>query len=193
MPYTLAKLVQFAEAAGFQGDQAKTIAAIAMAESSGRADAVNYADPGGSYGLTQINAGAHGPSAMLALNNPQEAFKQAYRISAQGTNFTPWSTFTNGMYLPHATALGLVGGSTAGSQGGGAISTVANALGIGSGSGGSQGSLSGANVTGYPNVSQSPLSAIFAALGNFMQTAGVLILGVVLVAIGAWWIAKPKS
>lgn len=191
--YTLAELVGFAEAVGFQGDQAKTMAAISMAESSGNPNAVNYADPGGSYGLTQVNAAAHGPSAMQTLGNPQEAFKQAFRISGGGSNFTPWSVYNNGMYLPHAAALGLSSGSTAGSLGGGAIQTVSNALGLGGGSGGQQGSLTGQSATGSPIISQSPLSAIFAALGNFFQTAGVLILGVVLVAIGAWYIAKPRN
>lgn len=178
--YSLSELVRFAEQAGFQGDSAKTIAAIAMAESSGNPYAINYSDPGGSYGLTQVNGAAHGPTAMNTLGNPLEAFKQAFRISNGGTNWQPWSTYTNGMYLPYAQQLGLASG---GSSSGGSPAA----------SSGSSGSLSGTSATGQPITSQSPLSAIFASIGNIFQSAGLLMLGIALVAVGAWYIAKPRE
>lgn len=177
--YTLAEMVAFAEQAGFQGDSAKTIAAIAMAESSGNPYAINPADPGGSYGLTQINGAAHGPTAANTLGNPLEAFKQAFSISKGGTTFQPWSTYTNGMYSQYAQQLGLGGG--AGSSSGASSSA------------GSSGSLNGTSATGQPIASQSPLSAIFASVGNLFQSFGLLILGAVLVAVGAWYIAKPRE
>lgn len=188
MAYTLQQLVSFAEGAGFQGDQAKTIAAIAYAESSGNPYAINYADPGGSYGLTQVNAAAHGAAAINTLGNPQEAFRQAFNISGGGSNFTPWSTFNNGAYLPFASQLGLTSGTTAGSLGGGALATS-----VAGSSPADSGGLSGQTATGTPTTSQSPLSAIFSSVANLFQSAGVLILGVVLVAIGAWYIAQPKT
>lgn len=189
MAYTLAQLVAFAEGAGFQGDQAKTIAAISFAESSGNPYAINYSDPGGSYGLTQVNAAAHGAGAVNTLGNPQEAFAQAFSISNGGTNFTPWSTFNNGAYLPYASQLGLAGGSTTGPN-----TTASNPFGaLLGGSSASPGSLAGATATGTPTSSQSPLSAIFSSVANLFQNAGILILGVILVAVGAWYIAKPSN
>ena len=182
--YSLAELVEYARQAGFEGDSAKTIAAIAMAESSGNPYAVNALDPGGSYGLTQINGAAHGVGyASQTLGNPLEAFKQAFSISKGGTTFQPWSTYTNGMYLPHAQQLGIAGvaaGSGGTSSGSG-------------GSAGSSGSLSGMSATGQPIQSQSPLSAIFASVGNIFQSTGLLMLGIVLVAVGAWYVAKPRE
>lgn len=185
--YTLAQLVDFAKGAGFQGDEAKTIAAIAYAESSGNPYAINPNDPGGSYGLTQINAAAHGPTAIRTLGDPLEAFRQAFRISGGGKNFTPWSTFNNGMYLPYASQLGLAGGSTTGP---GATTVASAAAGAGIPA---AGGLSGQSATGQSTTAQSPLSAIFGAVANLFQNAGVLMLGVVLVAIGAWYIAKPHD
>jgi len=182
--YSLAEMVEFAQQAGFQGESAKTIAAIAMAESSGNPYAVNPADPGGSYGLTQINGAAHGIGyASQTIGNPLEAFKQAFSISKGGTTFQPWSTYTNGMYLPYAQQLGI----------GGAGSSSASTGTTSSGSGGSSGSLSGTSATGQAIQSQSPLSAIFASIGNIFQSAGLLMLGIVLVAVGAWYVAKPRE
>ena len=189
MTYSLAEMVEFAQQAGFQGESAKTIAAIAMAESSGNPYAVNPADPGGSYGLTQINGAAHGVGyASQTIGNPLEAFKQAFSISKGGTTFQPWSTYTNGMYLPYAKQLGI--GGAGGSIGGAASSAGGSS---GGGSGGSSGSLTGSSATGQAIQSQSPLSAIFASIGNIFQSAGLLMLGIVLVAVGAWYVAKPRE
>lgn len=177
--YSLAEMVDLARQAGFDDEGAKTIAAIAMAESSGNPYAFNPNDPGGSYGLTQINGAAHGIGyASQTMGNPLEAFKQAFAISKGGTTFQPWTTYTNGMYLPYAQQLGVSGGSSSGSSGS---------------SSGSGGSLSGTSATGQPIASQSPLSAIFASIGNIFQTSGLLFLGIVLVAVGAWYVAKPRE
>lgn len=179
MPYSLQELVGFAQQAGFQGDQANTIAAISYAESSGDPNAINYGDPGGSYGLTQINAAAHGPSAINTLGNPLEAFRQAFHISGGGTNFTPWSTYNNGAYAPYLTALG---GAAPGASGSG-----------GSAAGGSAGGLTGTTATGQATTAQSPLSAIFGAIGNLFQQFGFIVLGGLLVGVGAWYLAKPEK
>lgn len=182
--YTLDQLLGFAQQAGFQGSSAQTIAGIAYAESSGNDQAINYSDPGGSYGLTQINGAAHGPTAANTLGNPLEAFQQAFQISNGGTNFTPWSTYNSGAYLPYASQLGLSGSSSSSPLGG-----ILGGTSGGSGSGG----LAGTTATGQTTQSQSPLSAIFASIGNLFQSAGLLILGAILVAIGAWFIVKPGS
>ncbi len=191
MAYTLDQLVGFAQQAGFSGQSAQTIAAIAMAESGGNPYAINPNDPGGSYGLTQINQGAHGPTAQNTLGDPLEAFRQAFSISGGGSNFSPWSTYTNGMYLPFAAQLGIAGGG-----GSGGLDPQGNPLGAiggGSGSGDPNAGLTGTTATGQPTTAKSPLSAIFGAVANLFQSFGLLILGAILLAIGAWYTAKPSS
>ena len=67
-------------------------AAIAMAESSGR----QFATGGvGERGYWQINPD-HGS---LSTYDPLGNAKAAVIISAGGTNWTPWTTFTSGAYL----------------------------------------------------------------------------------------------
>lgn len=185
MPYSYDDLLGFAQQAGFSGSSANTIAAIALAESGGNPYAINHADPGGSYGLTQINGAAWGPAAANTLGNPLEAFRQAFSISNGGQNFTPWSTYNSGAYLQN-----LPGGSFTGSTPGGSSSPPSP---FSPGGGGSSSGLTGTSATGQPTTAQSPLSAIFGAIGNLFQSAGLLILGAILVAIGAWYTAKPKA
>ena len=97
------QIKQYALNAGFTGSGADTITAIALAESGGNPNAFNPNDPsGGSFGLTQIN-GVHQGAAMT-LGNPQEALNQAFTISNGGTNFGPWSTYTNGAYQQYIPA-----------------------------------------------------------------------------------------
>lgn len=177
MPLSYSDLLAYAQQAGFTGQAADTAAAIALAESGGDPWAVNYNDPGGSYGLTQINAAAHGSSALSTLGNPLAAFQQAFQISGGGTNFSPWSTYNSGAYLQYAQQ-----GAFGGAGGSGSSGT--------SSSGGS-GSFTGTTATGQTTSVLSPLSAIFGAIGNLFQSAGLLILGAILVAIGAWFIVKP--
>lgn len=91
------QIKQYAINAGFRGQAADTITAISLAESSGNPYAYNGRDPaGGSYGLTQINGVHHG--AITAYGDPQTALNLAYSVSNGGTNFRPWSTYTNGTY-----------------------------------------------------------------------------------------------
>lgn len=100
-----------ARQAGFSDSQARTMAAIAMAESGG--------DPGidtnqtglgavtGEYsiGLWQVNWNAHGDSLRARgltpddLRNPENNAREAYRIfSEAGGSFRPWCAYTNGSY-----------------------------------------------------------------------------------------------
>lgn len=73
-------------------------AAIAMAESGGNPDAINYSDPhGGSFGLWQINA-VHGS---LATTDPNANAAAAVAISNNGLNWYPWSTYGSGKYLDY--------------------------------------------------------------------------------------------
>jgi len=97
------QIYQYALNAGFPPEAARTMTAITLQESGGgNPYAYNPNDPGGSYGLTQVNAAAHGADvAHSTMGNPQEAMRQAYRISENGTNFKPWGSYTDGSYRQH--------------------------------------------------------------------------------------------
>jgi hypothetical protein len=94
-------LMQLAEMAGFKGDAALTIAAIAMAESGGDPNAVNQQS--GATGILQFM-----PETWQGLVNqgrasgdptdPFSAFQAAYELSKHGTDFSDWETFTNGAF-----------------------------------------------------------------------------------------------
>jgi Lysozyme like domain len=100
------EILGIAQAAGFSGNAAITATAIALAESSGHPDIVgdlNLPNAGPSYGLWQINS-VH-PGAEQAVD-PAIGAKMAYDISAQGTNFRPWTTYRTGAYRRFLPAAG---------------------------------------------------------------------------------------
>jgi LysM repeat protein len=79
------------EDAGGRPAEAETAAAIAMAESGGN----QYAhSPTNDYGYWQIN----GSWGALATYNPLGNAKAAVHISGDGTNWSPWTTYTSGAY-----------------------------------------------------------------------------------------------
>jgi len=80
------------EEAGGSDAQAVTAASIAMAESSGQQYATG---PFGERGYWQINPD-HGS---LSTYDPLGNAKAAVIISDDGTNWTPWTTYTSGAYL----------------------------------------------------------------------------------------------
>jgi Lysozyme like domain len=122
-PYSLSQMIQMAENAGFKGEDAARIAAIAMAESGGKPDATGSA---GEVGLTQINPNTW--SFADSARDPQQAFSDAYQVfKKQGwgawstdptsKNFTPGNSMDR--FLPQAEAdLGKVGGAQVASLGG---------------------------------------------------------------------------
>ena len=94
-------LMQLAEMAGFSGDAAVTIAAIAMAESGGNPNAVNQQSgatgilqfmPGTWQGLVDQGQASGNPT------DPLSAFQAAYALSRGGTDFSDWETYTTGAY-----------------------------------------------------------------------------------------------
>ena len=87
-----AGLEELWEQAGGSSGQAITAASIAMAESSGQQFATGAA---GERGYWQINPD-HGS---LSTYDPLGNAKAAVAISDDGTNWTPWTTFTSGIYL----------------------------------------------------------------------------------------------
>ncbi|HEV2374847.1 MAG TPA: LysM peptidoglycan-binding domain-containing protein [Streptosporangiaceae bacterium] len=85
-------LEQLWEAAGGAHWAAQTAASIAMAESGGNQFAVSPTDD---IGYWQINAPTWGS---LASTNPMTNARAAIQISADGSNWTPWTTYTSGAY-----------------------------------------------------------------------------------------------
>jgi hypothetical protein len=95
------QVAQLARDVGFSPDKAQIMAATVMGESGGDPFAYNPGTPQrreNSYGLTQINADAHGPKAKEALGNDRRALELAFEISKGGEDFTPWSVYKSGEY-----------------------------------------------------------------------------------------------
>jgi LysM repeat protein len=86
------QLEELWEAAGGSHSEAFTAAEIAMAESGGNQYATGTV---GERGYWQINP-VHGS---LSTYDPMGNAKAAVIISADGTNWTPWTTYTSGDYI----------------------------------------------------------------------------------------------
>lgn len=80
------------DAAGGAPQAAVTAASVAIAESGGSQYAIS---PTGDVGYWQINAASWGP---LASTDPMTNARAAVQISADGSNWTPWTTYTSGAY-----------------------------------------------------------------------------------------------
>lgn len=99
---TAAEIAQVARGAGFGKDESTlaTAVAVALAESSGRTNAVS--PTGCCHGLWQINVNVH-PYTKTQMQDPVQNAAAAWKISNGGTNWKPWSAYTNGSYLLHLT------------------------------------------------------------------------------------------
>jgi hypothetical protein len=111
-----AQIAQYASQAGFSGNALITATAIALAESSGRTDVINSL---GCVGLWQIYQKYHPQWSVAQLQNPATNAQAAYAISNGGRDFTPWETYTNGMYIAQLGAARLGAASVTQSQAGG--------------------------------------------------------------------------
>jgi hypothetical protein len=87
-----AQIAGVARQAGFTGDSLLIAVEIAIAESSGRTDVVNYL---GCVGLWQIMK-RYQPETTEQLKDPLTNARVAFRMSKQGTNWKPWTTYTSG-------------------------------------------------------------------------------------------------
>lgn len=93
---------------GLSGETAAIATAIAMGESGGDPNArgdttITTATWGPSIGLWQVRSlnaqrGSGGERDELALTNPQKNAQSMKSISANGTNWRPWSVYTSGKY-----------------------------------------------------------------------------------------------
>lgn len=98
-----------AQAAGFKGDALVNAVSVALAESGQyfsktdewKCDPIaRFVNLGTRYsvdrGIFQINSVAHPDVTDDEADTPLTAAKEAYRISKNGTNFTPWATWNSG-------------------------------------------------------------------------------------------------
>lgn len=83
----------------------KLAAAIALAESGGSTGAVNRSSREYSIGLFQINVAKHTAFSAADMKDPIKNARAAFKISKGGTNWTPWSVYTNGRYQQYRTGI----------------------------------------------------------------------------------------
>lgn len=107
---SIPQILAVAANAGFSGNDLSTAVAVALAESSPPGNEQSYnpetsaaggTPPGqGSYGLWQIYWKKHPNFDQASLYDPQYNANAAYSIyAAAGYTFTPWATYTHGLYL----------------------------------------------------------------------------------------------
>lgn len=92
----LTQLRDLAASVGFSDPD--LAAAIAMAESGGNPNAVGDLALGRSIGLWQINLAAHPQYNENDLLDATNNAMAALAVSANGTNWRPWSTYNSGAY-----------------------------------------------------------------------------------------------
>lgn len=107
-PLTTEQIRSVAAGAGFTGQALDIAVAVALAESSGRPDAIgdrNRPRSGcSSVGLWQINScpGRDDRDPFrgnpAALKDPARNAAAAWSISSRGTNWSPWTTYRTGAY-----------------------------------------------------------------------------------------------
>jgi Lysozyme like domain len=106
--FSYSELLTLAQNAGFQGQDAATAAAVALAESGGNPKNYNPETAAGapanmgSYGLWQIYLNVHPEFSGQNLYDPATNAAAAFSVyQAAGNSFSPWTTFKTGAYLAH--------------------------------------------------------------------------------------------
>jgi Lysozyme like domain len=194
-PLNYSDIYNLALNAGFAGDAAHTMTAIALAESSGVPNVVNPNDRLGSFGLTQINEASH-PGLGAGAIDPQTAMNDAFSISNGGTNFTPWSSFNHNLYQKFLQTSADIKATAEGASGSGTLSFDPNQppttlRGLIDQAGGAGGILGGPTQDPY---SPSPrgagggnwLSDLLDTLYGWFQRTGIIVVGLVLLALGGY-------
>ncbi len=107
------QLVDLIKKAGGTDEEAKTMAAIALAESSGVPTITNMKAPDKSYGLWQINMlGDMGPQRLAKfglksnedLLNPETNARVALALKRARNGYQDWTTYTSGAHRKHLPA-----------------------------------------------------------------------------------------
>lgn len=152
--------------------------AIGYAESGGRTDAVSPPNSNGTidYGFMQINSAHFGEPAFKSHGWNQQTMLQigpnidaANYLSAGWKNWAPWSTFNSGAYMSH------VAQATADVQAW-KVSKGNPAAVVG-------GAVSSA-IGGPMQAVQAALTGAVTWLNKFAATAGIAILGILMIAAG---------
>ncbi len=129
--HTWQQLYQIARRNGANENEARTLAAIALAESGGNSRALNGNNRNGSvdYGLWQINS-VHKKSGFdpRRANDPDYNAQWAVRIMRDAKGFTPWTVYKTGAYRQYvrqgaAPRAPGGGGRIPGAVAGGAVAT----------------------------------------------------------------------
>jgi hypothetical protein len=126
--WTYDQIYQLWLANGGQPELADTMAAIALAESSGSVTACNLTPPDYSFGLWQINyIGANYPGRAARYGTPDELLadpnlqaRAAIDLAAGGRGLGNWSTYTNGAYRQYLRGTAPPSGAGGGTPDGGA-------------------------------------------------------------------------
>jgi hypothetical protein len=95
-------VLSLATQAGFPNPKLAT--AIAFAESGGVTGAITRSSRELSIGLWQINTKVH-PFTVEDMKDPAKNAAAAFKISKGGTDWKPWSAYTNGAYRAFLTGI----------------------------------------------------------------------------------------
>jgi hypothetical protein len=100
--FSAVRIARVAKRAGFRGQGWVISVAVSLAESGGwtRARHINT-DCSVDRGLWQINSYWHREVSNGQAFKPRRAARAAYRISAGGSDWRPWTTYDNGAYRAH--------------------------------------------------------------------------------------------
>jgi hypothetical protein len=90
---------------------ADTMAAIALGESGGDDQATALTSQEHSVGVFQINLYAHTDITESLARDLNYSAAYSYRLSRQGTDFSPWTIYKNGSYRNFLPLPGVSGGS----------------------------------------------------------------------------------
>lgn len=177
------QLAQVFRDAGFMGENLITMIAVSLAESGGDPD--NVGDEalvnktwGPSIGLAQIRSlwaqrGTGRSRDADRLTDPAFNARAAYEISSGGTNFRPWSMWTNQRYLGFVARARAAAAQLAGGKG----TPVRQGL---EGSQGITGGLPGGSLV------DAFVTPLVEGAGRIALVGVLLAGGVALVAAGAW-------
>lgn len=171
--YTYSQLKQLWTEAGGSASYASMAAAVAMAESGGRSDAVgNNTNGTVDRGLWQINS-IHGS---LSSTDPIANARAAVQISNNGTNWRPWCTvWSNGACGGTFQGEGapykkFLTGGDAGSDAGGSSGTPAETAGL--------------ETTATSLNPEKWVDSALRTIGNWFLYGGMVLLGGVLMVVG---------
>jgi hypothetical protein len=93
------QIAQYARNAGLHGNGLVISIAVALAESQGWTKAVLInTDCSHDRGVWQINSRWHGEVSDAQAFNPATCAQAAARISSNGSDWSPWTTYINGAY-----------------------------------------------------------------------------------------------